>query len=72
MNLNMEATRSPRWVRAERDKGKGELIANAIIKNGDSLERCNNCNYDPAALSSPTSVFEVGWRGKGEDVYGRA
>lgn len=34
-----------------------ELIANEIIKNDDSLQRCYNSNYDPAALLSSTSVF---------------
>lgn len=38
-------------------KGERELIANEIIKNGDSLQKCNNSNYDSTALLSPTSVF---------------
>lgn len=66
MNLNMETTRSSAPTGKGRvdqsRKGRereGELIANAIIKNSDSLQRCNNCNYESAALSSPAFVFEV-------------
>jgi len=41
--------------REETETYERELIANEIIKNGDSFQRCNNSNYDPAVLS--TSVF---------------
>lgn len=60
MNLNMKITRSRGEMgRMEAETYEGELIANEIIKNGDSFQRCNNSNYDPAAL---LSVF-------GENVY---
>lgn len=68
MNLNMETGRSrpDEYKGRERSKAEGcerKLIANAIIKNVDSLQRYNNCNYDSAALSSSTSVFGVRGRG---------
>lgn len=64
MNLNMKITRSRGEMgRVEAETYEGELIVNEIIKNGDSFQRCNNSNYDPAALLSPTSVF-------GGNVYG--
>lgn len=62
MNLNMGVTRSRcfRDRQGTEEEGEGcerELIAYEIIKNRDSFQRCNNSNYDPAALLSPTSVF---------------
>lgn len=65
MNLNMKITRLPRSEMGREETYEREMIANKIIKNGDSFQRCNNSNYDPAALLSPTSVF-------GENIYGRA
>lgn len=66
MNLNMKITRSRGETgKEETETHERELIANEIIKNSDSFQRCNNSNYDPAALLSPTSVF-------GGNVYGRA
>lgn len=66
MNLNMKITLScSEMSRKEAVIYERELIANEIIKNSDSFQRCNNSNYDPAALLFSTSVF-------GGDIYGRA
>lgn len=68
MNLNMKITRSRGEKNGQGGSGNiwGRIDSEReIIKKGDSFQRCNNSNYDLAALLSHTSVFE-------ENVYGRA